>query len=189
MIRKAFIILLTLAAVAVIVGYVLSELLLLGTDCICMRNLATGVGWHLQLDSGCPSSLCVSGRGGNLHLSQIGHGHVDDCGEIQVSRSWRYEFLGVRTQKSSGLFTSRESYLLYSDCWCQDHQWFLHPFLATVRVPFLYLFLAFITYPTIAFICGPLRRWRRRRKGLCLKCAYNLTGNVSGVCPECGKAI
>ena len=27
---------------------------------------------------------------------------------------------------------------------------------------------------------------RRRRKGLCLKCGYNLTGNVSGVCPECG---
>ena len=30
------------------------------------------------------------------------------------------------------------------------------------------------------------RRSKRRRKGLCLACGYNLTGNTSGVCPECG---
>ena len=29
-----------------------------------------------------------------------------------------------------------------------------------------------------------IRRWR----GLCTQCAYNLRGNVSGVCPECGAA-
>ena len=29
-------------------------------------------------------------------------------------------------------------------------------------------------------------RRRRRRPGLCAACGYNLTGNVSGVCPECG---
>ena len=26
----------------------------------------------------------------------------------------------------------------------------------------------------------------RRAKGLCVACGYDLTGNVSGVCPECG---
>jgi hypothetical protein len=34
--------------------------------------------------------------------------------------------------------------------------------------------------------------WRGGRKpleGHCKKCGYNLTGNVSGVCPECGTAI
>jgi hypothetical protein len=32
------------------------------------------------------------------------------------------------------------------------------------------------------------RVWRRGGAvGVCLKCGYNLTGNVSGVCPECGK--
>ena len=36
---------------------------------------------------------------------------------------------------------------------------------------------------------GPCRRYRRRKKGHCLKCGYNLTGNVSGVCPECGENI
>ena len=30
-----------------------------------------------------------------------------------------------------------------------------------------------------------LRR-QRRAKGLCVHCGYDLTGNVSGVCPECG---
>lgn len=31
-------------------------------------------------------------------------------------------------------------------------------------------------------------RGRRPPKGHCRKCGYNLTGNVSGVCPECGEA-
>jgi hypothetical protein len=36
------------------------------------------------------------------------------------------------------------------------------------------------------------RRWRRRYRlthGLCLTCGYNLTGNVSGRCPECGMPV
>jgi hypothetical protein len=49
--------------------------------------------------------------------------------------------------------------------------------------------LLFAIYPAIAFIRGPLRRWRRHKKGLCLRCGYDLTGNVSGVCPECGVAV
>ncbi len=42
-------------------------------------------------------------------------------------------------------------------------------------------------YPSCALMFGPVRRWRRRRRGLCVGCGYNLTGNVSGVCPECGR--
>ena len=48
--------------------------------------------------------------------------------------------------------------------------------------------LLFATYPTLAFIRGPVRRWRRQRKGWCPACGYDLQGNVSGVCPECGVA-
>ncbi len=57
------------------------------------------------------------------------------------------------------------------------------------RTPYWALFVLFIAYPATAFIRGPLRRYRRRRKGLCVKCAYDLTGNVSGVCSECGAKI
>ncbi len=53
-------------------------------------------------------------------------------------------------------------------------------------------FILFAAYPTIAFIRGPLRRRRKRRRrkrGECVACGYNLTGNVSGVCPECGADL
>ncbi len=63
-----------------------------------------------------------------------------------------------------------------------------HWFQRAIVVPRGSFFFLFAIYPTIAFIRGPLRRWRRRRRGLCLKCGYNLEGNVSGVCPECGVA-
>ena len=29
----------------------------------------------------------------------------------------------------------------------------------------------------------------RRREGLCVRCGYDLTGNVSGTCPECGTVV
>ena len=31
--------------------------------------------------------------------------------------------------------------------------------------------------------------WRTREPWSCVKCEYNLTGNVSGVCPECGTPV
>lgn len=31
--------------------------------------------------------------------------------------------------------------------------------------------------------------WPARGKGLCNRCEYNLTGNVSGICPECGTPL
>ena len=49
--------------------------------------------------------------------------------------------------------------------------------------------VVFGVYPTFALLRGPVRRRRRRRHGLCTNCGYNLTGNVSGVCPECGAPI
>jgi hypothetical protein len=30
---------------------------------------------------------------------------------------------------------------------------------------------------------------RRKQPGHCLRCDYNLTGNVSGICPECGTTV
>ena len=33
------------------------------------------------------------------------------------------------------------------------------------------------------------RRKRRKERGQCHHCGYSLTGNVSGVCPECGTRL
>ena len=59
-----------------------------------------------------------------------------------------------------------------------------------LSVPTLFLLALLGAYPTYVIV----RSWRaspkrRRRRGLCLKCAYDLTGNESGVCPECGEGI
>lgn len=65
----------------------------------------------------------------------------------------------------------------------------VHTRIVSVRYPSWLMFAVFATYPAITFIRGPLRRYRRRRRGLCLKCGYDLTGNVTGVCPECGTKV
>ena len=56
-------------------------------------------------------------------------------------------------------------------------------------IPLWIPFVLFSAYPTVALIYGPYRRHRRRKKHLCIKCGYNLRGNVSGICPECGERI
>jgi len=56
------------------------------------------------------------------------------------------------------------------------------------QINLAFVFVVFALYPTIAFLRGPLRRWRRRRNGLCIKCGYDLRGNVTETCPECGTA-
>ncbi len=56
-------------------------------------------------------------------------------------------------------------------------------------VPLWAPLVLFSAFPTFALIRALVRRRLRRRRGVCLKCGYDLTSNVSGVCPECGKAI
>jgi hypothetical protein len=55
-------------------------------------------------------------------------------------------------------------------------------------LPFWMPFLVLAAYPAFVLI-GWLRRSRDPKEGHCRKCGYDLTGNVSGVCPECGKRI
>jgi hypothetical protein len=45
----------------------------------------------------------------------------------------------------------------------------------------------FILFP----VTWGIQKARRRTPGhaVCVNCGYNLTGNISGVCPECGKPI
>jgi hypothetical protein len=52
-----------------------------------------------------------------------------------------------------------------------------------VRVPLWALAAVTSVLPAARLVA---RRRRARRRGTCRSCGYDLTGNVSGVCPECG---
>ncbi len=55
--------------------------------------------------------------------------------------------------------------------------------------PSILLIILLVTYPAYAFVRGPWRRHRRRKRGLCVACGYDLTGNESGRCSECGEGF
>lgn len=57
-----------------------------------------------------------------------------------------------------------------------------------VFVPAWAIVFASILLPAFA-AARELKRWRKRKEGRCRRCGYNLTCNVSGICPECGTAI
>jgi hypothetical protein len=44
-------------------------------------------------------------------------------------------------------------------------------------------------YPGLWLFRRRVRPWYRRRRGLCGKCGYDLRGNESGVCSECGTRV
>jgi len=50
----------------------------------------------------------------------------------------------------------------------------------------LWLPAMLLAIPPAAAVGRALRRRRPEGRGLCRHCGYDLTGNVSGVCPECG---
>jgi hypothetical protein len=54
-------------------------------------------------------------------------------------------------------------------------------------VPLPLISLLLLT-PAVVALAGRIRRRTRHAKGLCARCGYDLRGNVSGVCPECGAA-
>lgn len=179
MIRKAIIILLTLAAVATGVLWVVS--LSRGTR----RSWSWDVQHYYAEGSGTDRPPSRSTRflwydggvrlwvyRGCLEVAQTHH--VDPAATVE-DRDVRFgEFSVKRTLWGSG---------------CNRYGLSTTRVRRALRVPLWALFIALSGYPTIALVCGPLRRWRRRRHALCLKCGYDLTGNISGTCPECGSKV
>lgn len=58
-----------------------------------------------------------------------------------------------------------------------------------VKVHLLVVAFLFGVLVAVPLYRGPVRRWYRARRGRCIGCGYDLTGNVSGVCPECGRLL
>jgi hypothetical protein len=60
---------------------------------------------------------------------------------------------------------------------------------ATHAIPLLPLIALLSAWGLYPFIPS-YRRWRSRNQwDKCRECGYNLTGNVSGICPECGTPL
>ena len=59
----------------------------------------------------------------------------------------------------------------------------------TLRLPLWAPALAFVAILCAWPLGRAIRRRRRRLHGRCESCNYDLTGNTSGVCPECGATI
>lgn len=55
-----------------------------------------------------------------------------------------------------------------------------------VVIPF-WLLLVLLTLLSLALSFW--KKHKRRKRGLCVKCGYDLRGNNTGACPECGKAV
>ena len=67
--------------------------------------------------------------------------------------------------------------------WYVDEYW-------SISIGLWMLALLFLLYPAIFSVNSSRRRRRSRQlQGLCIACGYSLTGNTSGVCPECGRAV
>jgi len=60
--------------------------------------------------------------------------------------------------------------------------------LLRLSLPLYLPLLALVAVLVVPYL-SPVVKRRRRRSGLCVGCAYDLTGNESGVCPECGTEV
>jgi hypothetical protein len=55
---------------------------------------------------------------------------------------------------------------------------------------FISMWLPVVLFAVLPFAWSILRLTERLRRGRgCANCSYNLTGNTSGLCPECGQPI
>jgi hypothetical protein len=167
MIRKVIIVVLTLAAVVTITAWVVSHTV----HAIDVDKHTVAYSWGRDYSFQEPTDpesmwLLVAFRQGTLHLTRW---NFDARRRLPASRRWRWLGFSLATGTRSRIKPPYSLWSLQIPLWCP--------------------IVLFAFYPTIAFIRGPLRRYRRRRKGLCLKCGYDLTGNVSGVCPECGAEV
>lgn len=56
-----------------------------------------------------------------------------------------------------------------------------------ISIPYLVIPLA--AWPIVTLVSRFRIKLLRQKKGQCVSCGYDLTGNTSGVCPECGARV
>ena len=61
--------------------------------------------------------------------------------------------------------------------------------LYTVSISLWFPLVLFSAWPLVSWWRGPVRRGRRKRRGNCESCGYDLRGNLLGTCSECGARV
>ncbi len=186
MIRKAIIVVLTLAAVCVTIiagmsyaGHLRTPLWQVGNWRLCLyaRDTIARVFWFQQHE---PMSLDLRSaeRGDTLLFdtasgSKYGELHFLTR-ELLGSKGVPYHKVHVPYHRVSRVNLSARGTRL-------------PPVSVTVvRTSMWTLLLILAAYPALVFIRGPMRRYRRHKRGLCLKCGYDLRASKDR-CPECGE--
>jgi len=164
-------------------GTVMCSLILLGYV-VCLFG---DVGWTFGADS-FPRDRAVvfyMGEGAIVVSYTVREPGCDKCQEGSHLNGFR-----ARSDKLS---------LTWRSWWWFDHWgrrgysvWIYPPFKTWRFMTPLWLPFVIVLIPTALLWHPGIRRWYRNRRlgpGHCQECGYNLTGNVSGVCPECGERI
>jgi len=131
------------------------------------RGLETGKSWTSH------------GRGGRpkpLDWSKLPPDAVGVLGEEEMF--WRQDYIWTPVRHFSwwGFRGYEADYLngyLPGRCW-------------SVTIPSWFFAATTLVLPCVAVL---KRVFRRRRPWRCPTCSYDLTGNTSGVCPECGSQL
>ncbi len=195
MIRKVIIVMLTLAAVGY--GVVLVQVAIGSEDGIVKLAKADHAGLTLLHYRRCMILLYVKERAAPPRYERIEH---EDGSVTTVRRGPGFEntitrLRGEETERSYGSVLPPDGlgqihvvlrYALAVRDRVLPFYYSKVPLGFVLMVPTWFPLVVLAMYPGTAFIRGPLRRYRRRRRGLCVTCGYDLMGNVSGVCPECG---
>ncbi len=111
-------------------------------------------------------------NGNNMDVAQA-------LGTAPINAPW----YGVVEFRRGGVY---DPWALLPSLWRQPGLW-------AFKFPLHFPLTALSVVVAVPLVREPFRRRfskrYRREHGLCAECRYNLTGNESGVCPECGTKI
>jgi hypothetical protein len=106
-------------------------------------------------------------------------GFTRDDGEVWLSAGISDRRISFGVQAASGPVMESGPMRYYTVSWARG-----------VRVPLWAVCTLIATAcALLAYLERRARQRHRSASGCCIRCGYNLTGNVSGVCPECGERI
>lgn len=170
MFRRRLLVILTCTSVLMSVlstlGYVTS--LLYGTH----FSSVTPAGWHI-FDYGA-GGCSWQHRTTNQCLPPVNG--TDSEGGIPGWLGFRSRYDGTRIVYLPGLTVG----------WCFQVTGYREVF---VSMRFFSLAITAALIPMIYVTFTQIRQFSRKKQGRCLSCGYDLTGNESHTCPECGTAI